>query len=68
MPRTVNQAIRGHLRQPAARPGPASLATTARKLGISTETLIDYLQANGGLPERPSNAGVALMRNVEPQT
>jgi len=68
MPRPMQSAVRGRLRRPIARPGPASLATTARNLGISTETLIAYLQANGGLPERTPNAGVAFMRNMDTQT
>jgi hypothetical protein len=68
MPRPMQRAVRDHLRLPIARPGPASLATTARNLGISTETLIAYLQANGGLPERTLSSGIAFMRNMDTKT
>jgi len=68
MPRPVATPIRGHPWPNPPRAGNPSLSATARALGLPTESLIAYLQANGGLPEGSATFGVLLMRGVESQT
>ena len=68
MPRPVPPAIRGHPHPNPTSITAPSLGATARALGLSTDTLIAYLQANGGFPVGSVAREFASMRIIETET